>query len=89
MARSSKHSGAKFANGNFKSYQGPYDAQPEQIKKRAEHNKKNRAEGTYGNGDGKDWAKTKPKKGKKPGWKLQIASVNRANNAHGKRPRYS
>ena len=89
MARSSKHTGAKFANGNYKSYQKKLDATPRQIKKRSEHNKKNREAGTYGNGDGKDWARTKPKKGKKAGWKLQIASVNRANNGHGKRPRYS
>ena len=78
-----------YANGACKETQKKTDATPKQRRIRALHNKKNRDEGTYGNGDGKDWARTKPKKGKKPGWKLQIASVNRANNSHGKRPRYS
>jgi|TARA_B100001094_G_scaffold179418_1_gene173716 hypothetical protein len=54
MARSSKHSGAKFANGNYKSYQKKLDATPEQRKKRADLNAENRRRGTYGNGDGKD-----------------------------------
>ena len=54
MARSSKYSGAKYANGNYKSYQKAYDASPMQIKKRSALNKENRKRGTYGNGDGKD-----------------------------------
>ena len=54
MARSSKHSGAKFANGNYKSYQKKYDGSKLQISKRAALNKENRRRGTYGNGDGKD-----------------------------------
>ena len=54
MARSSKHTGAKFANGNYKSYQKKLDATPEQRKKRAALNAENRRRGTYGNGDGKD-----------------------------------
>lgn len=54
MARSSKHSGAKFANGNYKSYQKKLDATPKQRKKRAALNAENRRRGTYGNGDGKD-----------------------------------
>ena len=54
MARSSKHTGAKFANGNYKSYQKKLDATPKQRKKRAALNKENRRRGTYGNGDGKD-----------------------------------
>ena len=54
MARNSKYSGAKFANGNYKSYQKKLDATPKQRKKRAALNKENRRRGTYGNGDGKD-----------------------------------
>ena len=54
MARSSKHTGAKFANGNYKSYQKKLDATPTQRKKRAALNAENRRRGTYGNGDGKD-----------------------------------
>ena len=51
MARTSKHSGAKYANGNYKSYQKRYDASKLQIKKRSALNKENRRRGTYGNGD--------------------------------------
>ena len=54
MARSSKHSGPKFANGNYKSYQRKYDGSKLQISKRSALNKENRRRGTYGNGDGKD-----------------------------------
>ena len=54
MARSSKHTGAKFANGSYKSYQKKLDATPKQRKKRAALNAENRRRGTYGNGDGKD-----------------------------------
>ena len=54
MARSSKHSGPKFANGNYKSYQKKYDGSKLQISKRSALNKENRRRGTYGNGDGKD-----------------------------------
>ena len=54
MARKSSHSGAKYANGNYKSYQKAYDAKPSQRKKRAALNADNRKRGTYGNGDGKD-----------------------------------
>ena len=54
MARSSKHTGAKFANGNYKSYQKKLDATPKQRKKRAALNAENRRRGPYGNGDGKD-----------------------------------
>ena len=54
MARKSNYSGAKYANGNYKSYQKKYDASKLQIQKRAELNKENRKRGTYGNGDGKD-----------------------------------
>jgi hypothetical protein len=54
MARKSKHSGPKYANGNYKSYQKAYDSSELQIRKRATLNKENRKRGTYGNGDGKD-----------------------------------
>ncbi len=73
MARSSKHSGAKYANGNYKSYQKAYDASPMQIKKRAALNKENRKRGTYGNGDGKDVSHKKNGK-----TFLEAASKNRA-----------
>jgi len=54
MARKSNHSGPKYANGNYKSYQKKYDASSLQIKKRTKLNQENRNRGTYGNGDGKD-----------------------------------
>ncbi len=54
MARSSNYSGAKYANGNYKSYQKKYDGSKLQIAKRSELNKENRKRGTDGNGDGKD-----------------------------------
>jgi hypothetical protein len=54
MARKSKHSGPKYANGNYKSYQKEYDSSELQIRKRTTLNKENRKRGTYGNGDGKD-----------------------------------
>lgn len=73
MARSSKHSGAKYANGNYKSYQKKYDGSKLQISKRSALNKENRRRGTYGNGDGKDISH------KRDGsTTLEIASKNRA-----------
>ena len=42
MARKSNHSGPKYANGNYKSYQKKYDASSLQIKKRTKLNKENR-----------------------------------------------
>ena len=84
MASGLKHSGAKYANGNYKSYQKAYDAKPSQKKKRAALNRENHKRGTYGNGDGKDVAHTKSGR-----TKLQIAKKNRANNGHGNRSRYS
>ena len=73
MARSSKHSGAKYANGNYKSYQKKYDGSKLQISKRSALNKENRRRGTYGNGDGKDVSH------KRDGSTiLEIASKNRA-----------
>ena len=54
MARNSNYSGAKYANGNYKTYQKKYDGTKLQIAKRAALNKENQKRGTYGNGDGKD-----------------------------------
>jgi hypothetical protein len=73
MARTSKYSGAKYANGNYKSYQKKYDASKLQIKKRSALNKENRKRGTYGNGDGKDVSHKKNGK-----TFLEKASKNRA-----------
>ena len=73
MARSSNYSGAKYANGNYKSYQKKYDSSSLQIAKRSELNKENRARGTYGNGDGKDVSHRKNGK-----TFLEAASKNRA-----------
>jgi hypothetical protein len=73
MARKSKFSGAKYANGNYKSYQKKYDASKLQIKKRTALNKENRKRGTYGNGDGKDVSHRKNGK-----TFLEAASKNRA-----------
>lgn len=84
MARKSKYSGPKYANGNYKSYQKAYDGSKLQIEKRKRLNAKNRELGTYGNGDGKDVSHTKSGK-----TRLQIQSKNRAANGHGKRSRYA
>ena len=73
MARSSKHSGPKYANGNYKSYQKKYDSSKLQIAKRSSLNKENRKRGTYGNGDGKDVSHKKNGK-----TFLEAASKNRA-----------
>lgn len=73
MARKSKFSGAKYANGNYKSYQKKYDSSKLQIKKRTQLNKENRNRGTYGNGDGKDVSHKKNGK-----TFLEAASKNRA-----------
>ena len=54
MARTSKYSGAKYANGNYKTYQKKYDGTKLQIAKRAALNFENRKRNTYGNRDGKD-----------------------------------
>ena len=84
MARKSKYSGPKYANGNYKSYQKKYDRSDLQIEKRKRLNAKNRELGTYGNGDGKDVSHTKSGK-----TRLMIQSKNRAANGHGKRSRYA
>lgn len=54
MARNSKHSGPKYANGNYKTYQKAYNRRKLQVKKRVALNRENLRRGTYGNGDGKD-----------------------------------
>tara|TARA_S200002703_G_scaffold154674_1_gene157891 strand:- start:5324 stop:5560 length:237 start_codon:yes stop_codon:yes gene_type:complete len=54
MARKSNHSGPKYANGNYKTYQKKYNRSKLQINKRVALNRENRKRGTYGNGDGKD-----------------------------------
>ena len=64
MARTSKYSGAKYANGNYKTYQKKYDGTKLQIAKRSALNKENRKRGTYGNGDGKDASHTGRNRGK-------------------------
>jgi hypothetical protein len=84
MARTSRYSGPKYANGNYKSYQKEYDSSQLQIKKRARLNKENRRRGTYGNNDRRDVAHTESGK-----TRLQAQSKNRAANGHGKRSRYS
>ena len=84
MARKSSHSGPKYANGNYKSYQKAYDGTEKQKDKRAALNKENRKRGTYGNGDNKDVAHTKNGK-----TRLMIQGKNRAANGHGKRSRYA
>ena len=73
MARKSNYSGAKYANGNYKSYQKKYDSSALQISKRSALNKDNRKRGTYGNGDGKDVSHKKNGK-----TFLEAASKNRA-----------
>jgi len=73
MARSSSYSGAKYANGNYKSYQKKYDGSKFQIAKRSALNKENRKRGTDGNGDGKDVSHKKNGK-----TFLEAASKNRA-----------
>ena len=47
----------------------------EEKLKIAKHTKKSREEGTYGNGDNKDWSQTK-----KGGWISEDQSKNRARN---------
>ena len=84
MARKSKHSGPKYANGNYKSYQKAYDEKEDQKEKRRKLNAKNRELGTYGNGDKKDVSHTKSGK-----TRLIIQGKNRAANGHGKRSRYA
>ena len=73
MARTSRYSGPKYANGNYKSYQKKYDSSKLQIAKRSQLNRENRKRGTYGNGNGKDVSHKKNGK-----TFLEKASKNRA-----------
>ena len=57
--------GAKYANGNYKAQQKAYNKTKKGLKIRVAANAINRAKGTYGNGDGKDWAHKKGKEGSK------------------------
>ena len=52
---------AKKKKRNIKSEYTNYHSKPAAKKQRARNNQANRAAGTYGNGDGKDIAHTKPK----------------------------
>tara|TARA_R110001592_G_scaffold354234_1_gene653749 strand:+ start:29 stop:328 length:300 start_codon:yes stop_codon:yes gene_type:complete len=49
----------KAARDKKNAYNKKYHGSPERIKYRQELNKKNREDGTYGNGDGKDKSHTK------------------------------
>lgn len=59
-----------------KDYDTDYNRKRKSVKARVTLNRKNRKEGTYGNGDGKDWAHSASGKS----MRLQSASKNRANN---------
>jgi len=61
---------------NYKSEYANYHSKPAAKKQRARNNKANRDAGTYGNGDGKDIAHTKPKA--KGGTFKQSPSKNRS-----------
>ena len=67
-------SGAKYANGNYKSQQKPYKKTKKGKSLRVNANKLNRKLGTYGNGDGKDAAHYK---GSTTKGRLQSPSINR------------
>ena len=72
-------SGAKYANGNYKSQQKAYNKTKHGLKIRvaankADRKKLNRKLGTYGNGDGKDAAHYK---GSTTKGRLQSPSINR------------
>ena len=70
MARS----GAKYANGNYKSQQKAYNKTNKGLKLRVNANKLNRKLGTYGNGDNKDAAHYK---GSTTKGRLQSPAQNR------------
>jgi hypothetical protein len=61
---------------NYKKEYANYHSKPAVKKRRALNNKANRDSGTYGNGDGKDVAHSKPKA--KGSTKLQSPSKNRS-----------
>ena len=56
---------AKYANGNYKCQQKKYNKTKKGLELRVAANAINRAKGTYGNGDGLDWAHKKGKEGSK------------------------
>ena len=66
----------KKAKRNYKKEYANYHSKPGVKKRRALNNKANRDKGTYGNGDGKDVAHSKPKA--KGSTKLQSPSKNRS-----------
>ena len=61
---------------NYKKEYESYHSKPKAKRQRARNNKANRDAGTYGNGDGKDIAHTKP--GAKGKTFKQSASANRS-----------
>ena len=63
---------------DYKKEYAKYHSKPAAKKQRARNNKANRDKGTYGNGDGKDVAHSKP--GAKGSTKLQSESANRSFN---------
>ena len=67
-------SGAKYANGNYKSQQKAYNKTKKGKKIKSNANKLNRKLGTYGNHDGKDAAHYK---GSTTKGRLQSPSINR------------
>ena len=67
-------SGAKYANGNYKSQQKAYNKTKKGKSLRVNANKLNRKLGTYGNGDGKDAAHYK---GSTTQGRTQSPSINR------------
>jgi len=72
-----KKKGTTKATGrDYKSEYKNYHKKKAVKKRRAENNKANRNAGTYGNGDGKDVAHSKPKA--KGSTKLQSPSKNRS-----------
>lgn len=72
-----KKKGTTKATGrNYKSEYQNYHKKKAVKKRRALNNKANRDKGTYGNGDGKDVAHSKPKA--KGSTKLQSPSKNRS-----------
>ena len=67
-------SGAKYANGNYKSQQKAYNKTKKGKSLRVNANAINRAKGTYGNGDGLDVAH---KPGKKTSRKAKDATLQK------------
>ena len=68
-------SGAKYANGNYKSQQKAYNKTKKGLALRVNANAINRKKGTYGNGDGLD---VSHKKGKQNSKKEKDATLKKA-----------